>query len=129
MVNGVVYRPAIGREVGVAGDLRPGRDLALDPALERLGGGDLARDLEPVDDRLLVVSLLVGEVVEVERGLDPGSSESNHIRPTERERGMFGVMQMTVLRHRVAEPFGVEREGQLVGVVHQVGPRRRCPAG
>jgi ABC-type spermidine/putrescine transport system permease subunit II len=68
----VVHRTAVLRQRGVRGDVRTRCNLALDPVGERTFGGDLARDLQPVHDRLLVVAVLVGEVPEVAGRLDVG---------------------------------------------------------
>ena len=121
MVDRVVHGPPVGGQVGVARDLGPRRHLALDPALERLRRRHLARDLEPVHDRLLVVALGVGEVLEVQRRLHLGvlrqqPHASHRPRPRDVRRHADHVVG-----HRVAQPLRVEGERQLVGVVHQVG--------
>ncbi len=70
VVHRVVDGAPVARQFLVALELRPRGDLALDPALERLGGRHLARELESVDDRLRVVPVLIHEVAEIERRLD-----------------------------------------------------------
>ena len=56
VVDGVVNRAAVRRQLVVRGQRVTGCDLALDPVGERPLGCDLASDLHAVDDRLLVVA-------------------------------------------------------------------------
>jgi len=72
VVYGVCDAATVLGELFVGDDLRARRDFALDPVRE--GGllGDLAGSLETGDNGGCVVALGVGEVAEVERGLDGG---------------------------------------------------------
>src|SRR5699024_4493833 len=70
VVDGVGGAAAVLGQLRVGLHLRTGRDLTLEPALGRCGGGDLGGDLEPVGDGLLVVAGGVGEVTEVQRRVD-----------------------------------------------------------
>lgn len=107
----------------VALHLRAGRHLALDPLLEGARFGDLARRLDAVHERRGVVALGVGEVAEVERGLD-GRVRARQVQAAP------GPRARDVGRHAkghavgdlfVAQTLRVEGERDLVAVHHDVG--------
>lgn len=123
MVDGVRRTTAVLRQVGIGDDVRAGRDLADEPVAQRVGGGDLAGDPQPVHDGALVMALRVGEVPEVQGGMlggigsaqphAAGGAGARHVR----------CHAHSVLRHGVAQTFGVDGERHLVEVEHQVGAR------
>ena len=124
VVDGVMDGAAVRGQVVVARDVGPGATSRSIQSANGAGRGHLAGDLEPVDDRLLVVAVLVREVPEVERRLDVRVLREQ-VQPAlgVRARDVRRHADApAVVRHLVAEPLRVVRERQLVGVVHQVGP-------
>src|SRR5690606_34810840 len=72
VVDGVGDLAGVLAQLLVTGDVRSGGDLALEPVGQRFGLRDLAGDADAVDEGAAVVVVLVGEVAEVEGGLDLG---------------------------------------------------------
>lgn len=123
MVHGVGGLAGVVAQLRVGLDLGAGGDLLLDPVLE--GGllGDLARGAHAEDERGGVVALGVGEVPEVEGGLDRRVRRRQvqaAPRPRPRDVGRHAE-RVPVLDVRVPQPQRVERERDLVAVHHDVG--------
>ena len=96
-------------------------DFALEPRAEGLCGGDLTRGAQARHDGACVVAVRVGEVLEVQGGLDGwvGAGEVElALGARARDVGCHaeGVNGLVV-----AEARGVEAEGDLVAVHHHVG--------
>jgi hypothetical protein len=72
MVHGMCDTSAVLAQLLISLDLGAGCDFTLDPILEGSLLGDFARSFQAGDDGGGVVTLGVGEVAEVERGLDGG---------------------------------------------------------
>ncbi|KAL5874482.1 hypothetical protein ACKVWC_011604 [Pyricularia oryzae] len=123
VVHGVRDAARVLADLLVGLDLGAGCDLALDPVLEGSLLGDLARHLDAVHERRGVVALRVREVAEVERGLDLGVRRGQVQAAARPRAGDVGrhAEGVAVGRLRVAQPRGVEGEGDLVAVHHDVG--------
>ena len=113
--------PAVLAQLFVRRQRRARGDFALEPRAEGFRGGDLARGAQARDDGACVVALRVGEVFEVQGGLD------GWVGAGEVELAL-GARAWDVGRHAegvdglvVAEARGVEAEGDLVAVHHHVG--------
>jgi hypothetical protein len=72
VVNSVSSSATVLRQLLVGGDFRARRNFALDPVAEGGLCGDLSGGFEAGDDGGGVVAFRVGEVAEVEGGLDGG---------------------------------------------------------
>lgn len=96
---------AILAEFVVGLDFGAGGDFALDPVLEGRLLGDFARGFEARDDGGCVIAFGVGEVAEVQRGLD----------------GRVGRRQVDAAAGAGARDVGRHAEGVDGGVVTEAG--------
>lgn len=121
VVDGVGDAPSVGGQLLVGLALGARGDLALEPVLEGSLLGDLSRGLEAGDDGGGVVALRVGEVAEVEGGLDVGVGRGEVELAAGAGAGDVGGHAEGVDGGVEAHACCVEAEGDLVAVHHDVG--------
>lgn len=124
VVDGVGGPAGVAAEVGVRGDVGARGDFAFEPGGEGRAAGDLAGGAEAGDEGGGVVAGGVGEVVEVEGGLGGGGGRGEVEAALGLGAGDVGRHAEGVERGVVAEAGGVEAEGDLVAVHHDVGDAR-----
>ena len=105
----------VGLDLGARGN------LPLDPVLEWRLLGDLPGGLEAGDDGGGIVAFGVGEVAEVQRGLYRGIRGGQVDATTRAGAGDVGGHAEGVHGSVVPQTLGVEAEGNLVAVHHDIG--------
>lgn len=121
VVHGVGHTTAVLGQLLVGLHLGTRGDLALDPLLEGRLLGDLTGGLETGHNGGGVVALGIGEVAEVQGGLDGGVGGGQEETTTGTGAGNVGGHAEGVHDLVVAETSSVEGEGDLVAMHHHIG--------
>ena len=129
MIDRVRDLARIGANIGVRLDVGAGCDFAFEPGGKGRLFSDVAGGADTRDESGGVVAFGIGEVIEVEGGFDSGVGRGEVELAFALGAGDVGRHAEGVDRGVVAEAGGVEAEGDLVAVHHDVGDARGVVAG